>query len=341
MTQTILITGATGYIGKHVTLQVLEAGYTVVASARSADKGPRLKEVLARHLSDPAAIERLTVVPLNLLSDEGWDAAMQGVDAVMHTASPVPVVQPKDEMDVIRPARDGAMRAAQAAHRAGIKRFIMTSSIAAVMGCDMRPDQTAYDETNWTDPTRSDVIPYSRSKTIAEKAVWDWAKDNAPEMKITMINPAFVMGPALDTDISASLHLVERLMKGTDPLLPNIGFTIVDVRDVALMHLRALERPDSAGQRFIGAERFMWYRDMARVLAEDHPGRKIATRQAPDILIRALSYFDPALKTIRAILGYQEALANDQARDVLGLEFRNGVEAVRASGKAMADQGLV
>lgn len=341
MPQTILITGATGYIGQHITLQVLEAGHTVVASARSLEKAPKLRATLAAHLTDPMALERLQIVSLNLMADDGWDAAMQGIDVVMHTASPVPVVQPKDAMDIIRPARDGALRAVQAAGLAGVQRFIMTSSIAAIMGCELPAGQTTYDETCWTVPERSDVIPYSKSKTIAERAVWDWAAENAPEMQITMINPAFVMGPALDDEIPASLHLVERLMKATDPLLPNIGFTIVDVRDIALMHVRALERPESAGQRFIGADRFMWYRDMAAALRADHPDRNIPSRNAPDWLIRFLSNFDPALKTIRAILGYQEALTNARARDVLGIEFRDACDAVRATGQDLLAKGLV
>ncbi len=341
MTQTVLVTGANGYIAQHVILQLLNAGYRVVGSLRDTAGGADLRNALAPHLDAAPDNDQLSFVALDLLSDDGWDTAMRDVDAVLHTASPVPIRKLNDPQDVIRPAVDGALRAVKAAHAAGVDRLVLTSSIAAIMGTDLRPDQSAYDESNWTDPARPDVAPYSQSKTLAERAVWDWQAENAPEMKITAINPAFVMGPPITPRISSSLTLVKRLMIGKGPMLPRIGFTGVDVRDIALMHLRALERPESAGRRFIGAERFQWFSEMAEQLKAAFPERRIVTRTAPNWLIRVMARFDPTLKLVVNSLGRHDLLSAEAARDVLGIEFRSAADAFEDSAHYLVKHGLV
>lgn len=341
MTQIVLVTGASGYIAQHVVLQLLDAGYRVIGSLRNTSGGPALREALASFLGSAPGDDRLSFVALDLLSDDGWNTAMQGVDAVLHTASPVPIRKLNDPQEVIRPAVEGALRAAKAAHAAGIQRLVLTSSIAAIMGTDLRPDQSAYDESNWTDLTRPDVAPYAQSKTLAERAVWDWQAEHAPKMQITAINPAFVMGPPLTPKISSSLTLVKRLMRGKDPMLPRIGFTGVDVRDIALMHLRALERPDSAGRRFIGAEEFRWFSEMATELKSAFPDRRIVTRTAPNWLIRVMARFDPTLKMVVSSLGRHDIFSADAASDVLGIEFRSAADAFQESAHYLARHGLV
>jgi dihydroflavonol-4-reductase len=341
MTQTVLVTGATGYIAKHLVLQLLNEGHTVVGSARSLGREAELRQALTPHLNNRDTLDRLRIVPLNLLSNDGWEAAMQGVDVVMHTASPVPIAQPKNPEDTIRPAVDGAMRAVRAAHKAGIHRVIMTSSIAAITTSDLRPDQTEYDETNWTDLSRPNVSPYTRSKTMAEQAVWEWQKLTAPEMQITMINPSFVMGQPLDNTVSSSINLVTRLLKGTDPMLPRIGFTCVDVRDIAAMHVRAMERPESIGKRYIGANGFYWFADLAALLRADFPNRKIAKRVAPDILIRALAIFDPAIRSVLGGLGRSETMSSAQAQTDLGIVFRDPAIAVRETAAHLVENDMV
>lgn len=341
MPQTVLVTGATGYIAKHIVLQLLEAGYTVKGSARSTSREAELRSALETHISDPSALERLSVVALDLSKDDGWDTAMEGVDVLMHTASPFPLTQPKDENETIRPAVDGAMRAVKAARKAGINRVIMTSSTVAIMNTDLPAGRTTYTEEDWSDLTGPMASPYNKSKTMAEKAVWDWQKAEAPDMQITMINPTFVQGAPLDKNFGTSVEVVERLVKGSDPMLPNIGFPVVDVRDIALMHLRALERPESIGKRFIGVDRFMWFAEMAKLLKSDHPNRKIPTRVAPNFFIRFLSLFDASIKTILPQLGQKQDVSGAQARNILGIEFRDTAKSIRDTGAFLIDNKLV
>jgi dihydroflavonol-4-reductase len=340
MLKTVLVTGATGYIAKHLVLQLLEGGYSVVGSARSTSRETELRDAVAPHLTDPSALDRLRVVALDLSSDSGWDAAMDGVDVLMHTASPFPLAQPKNEQDTIRPAVDGAMRAVKAARAAGISRVIMTSSCAAIMSSELRDGQTAFDETNWTDLTHPTATAYVKSKTMAEQAVWDWHKTEAPDMQITMINPGFVQGPPLDKNFGTSIQVIERLLAGKDPMVPNFGFPCVDVGDIALMHIRAMERDESIGKRFAGVERFMWFIDMARVLKADHPTLKIATRQAPNFVVRMLSLFDPSIRSIVPILGRRDEVSATQATDVLGMEFQDSSQSVRKAADYLVDNKL-
>jgi nucleoside-diphosphate-sugar epimerase len=338
---TVLVTGATGYIAKHLVLQLLNAGYAVVGSTRSLARAAELQEAVAPHLDDPTALERLRVVALDLTGDEGWDAAMQGVDVLMHTASPFPMTQPKNEDDVIRPAVDGALRAVKAARAAGITRVIMTSSAVAIFTGDLPAGKSVYDETDWSDPDSHAATPYAKSKTLAERAVWDWQASEAPEMQITMINPVFVQGAPLDSHFGTSIQVIERLLKGKDPMQPRLGMPCVDVRDIALMHIRAMERDDSIGKRFVGAGQFLWFTDMARLLKKAYPMRRIATRTAPDILIRFMAMFDPAIRGILPDLGRRIDVSNARARDILGIEFRETDAAVRAAGDYLVDNNLV
>lgn len=341
MSQTVLVTGATGYIAKHLIVQLLNAGYTVRGSVRSVARDAELRDAVAQHLSDPSALDRLSVVALDLTQDAGWSAAMDGVDVLMHTASPFPLTQPKDENDVIRPAVDGAMRAVTAARDAGITRVIMTSSIAAIMYAPLPSGRTTYDETDWTDLTHPGATPYVTSKTLAERAVWDWQASEAPEMQITMINPTFVQGAPLDAHFGTSVDVVKRLLKGKDPMLPRIGFSCVDVQDIALMHLRALERPESIGKRFIGSDRFLWFHEMAHLLKTQHPDYKIPMRVAPNPMIRFLALFDPSIRTILPDLGRTHAVSADQAKEILGMEFRDTQTSIQEAGAFLVNHNLV
>ncbi len=341
MSKTVLVTGATGYIAKHLVLQLLEAGYTVKGSARTTARETELRDALSPHLSDPAALDRLSVVALDLTSDAGWAEAMAGVDVLMHTASPFPMTQPTNEDDVIRPAVDGALRAVQAARAAGVTRVIMTSSVAAVSSKDLAPGQTELTEEDWTDPNHPTAVPYVKSKMLAEKAVWDWHASEAPEMQITMINPGLVLGAPLDDRFGTSIQIIERVLSGKDPMLPRVGFTCVDVGDIATMHIRAMERPDSIGQRFLGVDRFLWFQDVAQILKAQHPDRKIPAGTAPNLLIRFLSLFDPSIRTILPSLGRKDVLSNTSARITLGMEFRNVEESIRETGEYLIARNLV
>jgi nucleoside-diphosphate-sugar epimerase len=341
MTQTVLVTGATGYIAKHLVLQLLNGGYSVVGSTRSTKREEELRAALAPHLNDMAALERLRVIELDLNSDDGWAEAMQGVDVLMHTASPFPLEMPDDEQEIIQPAVNGALRAVKAAKAAGISRVIMTSSTVAVSNCELPEGRDTHNESDWSDLTGPGATAYMKSKTLAERAVWDWRAADAPDMQITMVNPSFVMGAPLDNNFGSSIDVIERVMRGKDPMLPDIGFPAVDVRDIALMHIRAMETPESIGKRFIGVDRYLKFVEIAELLKSDHPTYKIPTRIAPNLLIRFLAIFDKTIRTIVPNLGKHHGASGARAQSVLGIEFRDVRQAVRESGDYLVNNNLL
>lgn len=340
MTTTVLVTGATGFIAKHIVLQLLEAGHRVVGSARSLERDEELRSAIGPHLSDKALLENLTVVALDLSNPSGWDAAMTGVDVLMHTASPFPLVQPKDEQETIKPATEGVKHAFEAARKAGIKRIILTSSTVAITTGNTLADKSAFDEEDWANLDSPAATPYVKSKTLAEQVAWDYAKAD-PDLKLTVINPGFVIGPPLDQNYGASIQVIERILRGKDPMLPRFGFFSVDVRDIALMHVKAVERDQAIGERILGVKDFIWYHEMAETLAESFPDKKIPTRIAPDFVIRILALFDPAVRSIVPILGKKDAVSNEKARKLLEMEFRDIREATRASGRFILKHDLV
>ncbi len=342
MPQTILLTGASGFIAKHIALDLLNAGHQVRATVRSLSRGAEVTAAVRPHLTDPAGLqERLTFVALDLGDDAGWNAAARGVTAVMHTASPFPLVQPKDPADLIRPAVDGTLRVLRAAQTGGVTRVILTSSVVAIMGGPLPPGKVAYDETDWTPTDDPAVSAYGLSKTLAERAAWDFVRDHTPGMQLTTINPGLVTGPPLDVHFGTSVGVVQRVLRGKDPLLPHLGFTLVDVRDVALMHLRALERPETAGKRYIGATESLWFTEIGAALKAAHPSRRIPTRQSPDILIRLLGLFDPSVRAIVPSLGKIDRADNTAARRDLGIDFIPAPQSLAATADFLIEHAAV
>ena len=328
-TQTVLLTGASGYIAKHIALKLLNAGYNVVGSVRSLARGDEISAAVTPHLTSTDDLAtRLRFVALDLGQDHGWSEAMQGIDILLHTTSPFPMTQPRNENDLIKPAVQGTLRAFRAAHAAGIKRVVLTSSFAAIMESELQPGKAAYDEENWSDPDRATISPYNKSKTLAERAAWDFVRDNAPDMALTTINPTMVLGPPLDTNFGTSVQVVQRLLRAKDPMLPRFGLAIVDVRDVAEMHVRAISIPESAELRFLAADRFFWFHEMAQTLKASFPNRRIVTRRAPNIVVRFLAIFDKAIAQIVPILGVRFDVSNARAREVLGINFIPGAQSI-------------
>ena len=275
---TVLVTGGSGYIGGWCVVGLLQQGYTVRTTVRNLAREAGVRAALAT-VVDPG--DRLTFYAAELTSDEGWDAATQGCDYVLHVASPLGVAEPKDPNELIIPAREGARRALNAAIKAGVKRVVLTSSVAATSP-GIKGDSLA-DETVWTDPSKPGVSAYAQSKTLAERAAWELIGAAGGATTLATINPALVCGPVLSDDFSGSVQVIERLLTGSVPGLPRLGFNIVDVRDVADLHIRAMTAPQAAGQRFIAAAHHAWMADLAAVLKANlgPQGAKVPTRKPP------------------------------------------------------------
>jgi dihydroflavonol-4-reductase len=335
MADVVLLTGISGFIAKHVALKLLNAGYDVRGTLRQLDRAAEVHDALRPYLTETAG--QLSLVQANLEADAGWAEAMGGIAALVHTASPFPIVQPKDPAVVIRPAVEGTERVLKAAAAAGVTRVVLTSSIAAVVN-EAKPD-TLQDEADWCDVHLPTTTPYSKSKTLAERAAWEIAK--ARGLRLTTINPGLVLGPPLDEHYGSSLGLIERFMKGKDPMLPPMGLPIVDVRDVAEMHLRALQRPETEGRRYISASGSMSFVDMARTLKAAYPTRRIPTREAPQFVIRFLSLFDPQIRAILPKIGHLERVSNARAVSEMEIEFIAPKAALLAAAEWLVKHGKV
>ena len=341
--KTVLLTGASGYIGKHIALQLLNQGYSVRASVRSLSKSDEVRCAVLPHLIDKTKLDsRLTFVELDLEKDAGWDAALKGVDVLMHTASPFPIASPKDENELIRPAVDGTLRALNAAHNAGVHRVILTSSMAAIYGCDLPAGKSEHDETLWTDVSHPiGRVPYTKSKTLAEKAAWDYVKNSAPKIELTTINPVLVLGAPLDKNFGSSISAVERILKGKDPMLPDIRFAIVDVKDVALMHVAAITNDATKGERLLASSETYSFVQIAKVLKSTYPKSKVKTAQAPSLLIKFLSLFDGEIKAVTPLLGKPMAISGAKAKRVLGISFIPVQVTLRDSADYLVKNGFI
>ncbi len=331
----ILLTGVSGFIAKHVALKLLRAGYAVRGTVRRLDRGDEVRDALRPHLHADA-LDRLSLVAADLEADAGWQEAMGGVVAVVHTASPFVIEEPKDEQVLIRPAVEGTLRVLKAATAAGVRRVVMTSSTVAVVS---EARHGAQDEGDWCDVGLPGTSAYAKSKTLAEKAAWDFAGREG--IALTTINPGLVLGPPLDVHFGTSVSLVQRILRGRDPMVPMIGMVCVDVRDVAEMHLRAVQRPGTAGKRFIAAAGSMTMPDMARLIKQAYPAQRIATAVAPKFLLWLLALFDPQIRAILPSIGYLPEVSNARARAEMGMQFVTPADALRATAEWLVKAGAV
>lgn len=338
----VFVTGATGFLAKHIVLQLLNAGHSVTGSLRDLSRAQEVRDAVAPGLRDAdRQLARLRFVALDLTRDDGWAEALGGSHVLMHTASPFPIEQPKDPDELIRPAVDGTLRALKAARQAGVGRVVLTSSTAAVISGTLRAGQIAYDETNWTDLSDPDISAYVRSKTMAERAAWDFIASGPPDTTLTVINPGFIVGPPLDDHFGSSIGVVRRILRGKDPMSPAFSFSMVDVRDVAEMHLRVMERPEDAGKRYLAVAGSMWMAAMAKTLQGEYPDRKLPTRTAPNFVMRLLGLFDAQIRSILPELGRNPQVSNHRARTDLGMKFRPPKEALVASARYLTERDLV
>lgn len=338
---TVLVTGGSGFIGSHTILQLLAAGHQVRATVRNLKREPEVRELLKQGGVEPG--DRLSFFAADLERDAGWAEAVAGCDFVLHIASPFPQSVPKNEDELIIPAREGALRVLRAARDAGVKRVVLTSSFAAV-GYGQPPSTTPFTEANWTNPAGEDVQPYVKSKTLAERAAWDFLAREGGQLELSVVNPVGVFGPVLGRDYSTSILMVQRLMDGAIPGSPQMYFGVVDVRDVADLHLRAMTNPAAKGERFIAvAGDFISMVDIARVLKArlGEAAKRVPTRQLPNWLVRLVALRDPAAKQILPELGKRKNATSEKARRVLGWNPRSNEDAIAATGESLVRLGLL
>lgn len=339
MKEMVLVTGASGFIGAHCIIRLLEAGYRVRGTIRDLSKSPRLLDVIGRHTLHT---DKLDFVQANLLEDEGWDKAVNGCAYVLHVASPVPITLPRDENDIIKPAKEGTLRVLKAAVQAGVKRVVLTSSIAAICYGHNEKGKT-YTEEDWSDVEGKGVMAYPKSKTVAERAAWEYMKTNGGKTEMVAVNPSVVFGPALEKDFGSSLEIIRKMMAGDLPGAPKIAWPIVDVRDVAEMHLLAMTTAGISGERFICAGKTLSVIDIARVLREHFPEyrKKIPGKTLPNFLVRISALFDPSVRSVLTELGRSQFVSNQKARDVLGWQNRGVEEAITDGAKSLIKYKIV
>lgn len=336
----VLVTGGTGFVGTACIIRLLGDGVRVRTTVRDLGRADEVRELVRGAGADPGGIE---FVAADLMHDAGWSEAVAGATHVLHVASPFPARQPKDEDELIVPAREGALRVLGAARDAGVRRVVQTSSFAAI-GYG-RPDPgRPYTEADWTDPDGPGVTPYAKSKTLAERAAWDFVDREGGGLEFATVNPVGIFGPALGTDLSSSLELLRQLLDGSFPVVPNGSVGAVDVRDVADLHVLAMRHPDAAGERFLAASGdAITYIELARLLRArlGERARRVPTRVIPDWVVRVGAPFNRELRLMSQELGRRGDASHEKATRVLGWTPRDRDESVLASARSLIDHGLV
>lgn len=310
-------------------------------SIRSEARAPAVRGMLER--AGAKGTGRLEFVQADLLADAGWAEAAAGCDYVLHVASPLQIEEPADENDLIKPARAGTLRVLRAARDGVVKRVVMTSSFAAIgYGHDAR--QTAFTEADWTDPARAKGA-YVRSKTLAERAAWDFVAAEGGQLELTTVNPTIILGPLLDADSSASVELVKAMLQGKMPALPQLRTGIVDVRDVVDLHLAAMTHPAAAGERFLCVSGdFLPLAEIARTLKSGmgRQARRVSTRVLPNWLVRLAGRFSATARQAGGPeLGQMRDASSAKAQHLLGWSPRPPQEAILATGESLVRLGLV
>jgi nucleoside-diphosphate-sugar epimerase len=340
MSERVLVTGGSGFIGAHVIAGLLKAGREVRATLRTPS---RENEVRAMAAAAGASADKLSFATADLMNDAGWNEAVAGCGYVLHVASPFPPAVPKHEDELIIPAREGTLRVLQASKAAGVKRVVVTSSMAAIAygrpkGRPARP----FTEEDWTDPNAPDVRAYVKSKTLAERAAWEFARSENLDM--ATVNPSAVLGPLLGRDYSTSIELVKKLLEGAMPGSPRVGFALVDVRDVADLHIRAMTDAAAKGERFIASnDGMVWMQEVARILRErmGAAARRVPAGELPDWMVKLAANFDPVVRQIVPELNRERPVSSEKARRLLGWKPRSNEEAVVATAESLIAMGLV
>ncbi|MBM3490296.1 MAG: NAD-dependent epimerase/dehydratase family protein [Alphaproteobacteria bacterium] len=333
----VLVTGAGGFIAKHCVGELLRQGYRVRGTLRRPQAGAEVAAAVG--VADPG---RLDFVMADLTADAGWDEAMRDCAYLMHVASPFPLGVPRSRQALLPAARDGTRRVLAAAARAGVRRTVLTSSIVAIYAVE-RPAGHVYAEQDWSDTDRPTLPPYPLSKTLAERAAWEFAGADRSGMQLAVINPGFVLGPALDRDVGTSAEVIRLFLSSGYPAVPRLGYPVVDVRDLAIAHVAALQQAEAAGERFICTAETLWLIDFSRILMTEFPRlrRKLPKFELPDFAVRLAAVFDRRLRATLSDLGQSRRVSSAKAERLLGVRFRPAREAVVAMARSLIELGLV
>jgi dihydroflavonol-4-reductase len=339
MSESVLVTGGTGYVAGWVIVELLQRGYAVRTTVRGLDRSEAVRAAVGT-VVDPG--DRLSFAVADLTGDAGWAEAVAGVDYVLHIASPLSDDNSKAPQALIVPARDGTLRVLRAATAAGVKRVVMTSAANAASPSSYA-EEGVTDETLWTDPDDPTLIPYRRSKTVAERAAWDFMAAYEGPTTLTTILPGAVFGPVLSSGNLGSVRIIQRMLTGSMPGAPRIGLEVVDVRDLADIHIRAMTAPEAAGERFLATGEFVWMREIAAELRAGlgAEAAKVPTRQLPDIAVRATALFDKSLRAITVSLGRKNRHSTGKAKRLLGWQPRSAAETVVGCARSLIAWKLV
>ena len=333
---TVLVTGGIGFVGVHCILQLLQKGYNVKTTLRSLKRKDEVIEMLKT--GGITSFNNLAFIETDLTKDDNWDEAVKDCDYVLHVASPIFLSLPKDENEMIRPAVDGALRVLKAARNAGVKRVVMTSNFGAV-GYSHKNPNDEITETDWTDPNEKGLSSYNKSKVIAERAAWDFIKNEGGDLELSVINPVGIFGPSLGPDISSGFELLRNLLNGSMKAIPNLTMNIIDVRDVADLHIRAMIDPEAKGQRFLAlAGGKISMPEIALLIKKKMPevAHNISTKRLPDWLVSLTGLFSPQAKNIASMLRANRNTSNAKARKILGWKpLSNNEEAIMAAIESM------
>ncbi len=340
MGRKVLLTGVSGFLGSHTAIQLLNKNYEVVGTLRDMERSESIKSVIAQHSSKT---DNLSFAEADLEDTKVWNTLTKGIDFVQHIASPFPRTLPKHEDELIKPARNGVLNVLKAASKNGVKRVVLTSSTGAIIyGKSKGERSNTFTEKHWTDVTnRKDTTPYFRSKTIAEKAAWDFIQRDGSDLQMTTVCPGAILGPVLEKDFGTSANIVIKSMDGSSPAVPKIGFDVVDVRSVAELLILAMESPKAAGERYIGSAGFLHFKEVAQILKEAYPNRKIPSGTLPNFMVRFYSNIDKSLKPVLVDLGTERRLDHSKAVKDLSWHPISPKEAVLSCAESILELGII
>lgn len=339
----VLVTGGTGFVGIHCILQLLQKGYNVKTTLRSMNRRNEVIEMLKN--GGITTFENLEFIEADLTKDNNWDKAVKDCEYVLHIASPILLTLPKDENEMIRPAVDGTLRVLKAARNAGVKRVVMTSNFGAV-GYSHKNPNTEITEEDWTDPNEKSLSSYNKSKVLAERAAWDFIRDERGNLELTVINPVAILGPSLGPDISSGFELLRNLLNGSMKAIPNLEMNIIDVRDVADLHISAMTNLNAKGERFLAlAGGKMSMPEIALFLKKEMPeiAQNVSSKVLPNWVVHLTSLFSPKAKNVSSMLkAKRDKVSNEKAKKILGWQpIANNEEAIIAAVESMIRFGII